>query len=359
MNVGGALVVGGTTTINGNLVVNGLRTEVNTRVLSTGDNVILVNNGPSGSASSGYAMKRYQLANDNAGGDLVQGETPEISGTIGAGSSSTTIVLGPEASSIDGWYNGAWVSITAGTGSGQVRRINTYTGATRTASIYTSADQASLAPTPIEGLDWTTTPDTSSTYAVFTNQYVVTVFDEVNHEYGLGTTSVNPVNDPNVPIRNRIKMHAGSLVLDNRLNVNTIREFTTGSGTDIEGVLVKAGAMSGVTTINGSAMDVTSTITLPDNDPAAIAAIPGTKTYGAYTILVTDTNNTGSSASFLLSGSNARGGSVFRATATAGPNNEHLTIIWTQGEYPSLKFMNLPNNGTGATYSFKVKVNQV
>lgn len=359
LNVGGALVVGGTTTINGNLVVSGTRSEINTLVLSTKDNVILVNNGPSGSASSGFAMKRYQLANDFAGGDLVQGETPEITGTVQAGSSGTTIVLGPEASAVDGHYNGAWIAVTAGTGAGQVRRINTYTGATRTATIYTSADQASLNPTPIEGLDWTTTPDTSSTYAIFTSQYVVTIFDEINREYGMGTTPINPVSDPNVPIRNRIKVHAGTLKLNDRLNVDTIREYTPGAGTNLEGVLFKAGAVTGLTSLNGSAMDVTSTITLPDNDPAAVAAIPGTATFGAYQILVTDVNNTGASATFLISGSNARGGSVFRATATAGPNNEHLTIIWTQGEYPSLKFMNLPNNGTGATFSYKVKVLRV
>jgi fibronectin-binding autotransporter adhesin len=355
VNIGGTLVVGGTTTINGNLVVTGNRTEVDTTVISMKDNVVLVNNGPSGSASSGFAMKRYQFANDAGNGDLLHYETPEMSGTVQAGSTATTIVLGPEASATDGWYNGGWVYITSGTGTGQVRRINTYTGATRTATIYTSADQASLSPTPVEGLDWTTIPDSTSTYAVFTSQYVVTVYDEVNKEYALGTTAVNPVSDPSVPIRNRLKMHAGILKLSQHLYTDKIDEYTTGSGVTIGGVTVKGGDLTGITSMNGSSMAVTATVTLPDNNPAAVASIPGTRTYGAYYILVSDVNNTGSSAVFMITGSNARAGSVFRGTATAGANNEHLTIVWNQGETPSLKFMNMPNNPTGATYSYRVK----
>ena len=323
-------------------------------MLTTKDNVILVNSAPSGSASSGYAMKRYQLANDSGDGDVIQGETPEISGTVATGSSATTVVLGAEASAVDGRYNGAWMVLTAGTGVDQVRRINTYVGSTRTATIYTTADQASLAPTPVEGLDWTTVPDVTSTYAIFTSQYVVTIFDETNGEYGLVLRRSIRFPDPNVPIRNRIKMHAGTLKLSQALYVDTIGEYTSAAGTAVHSVLFKAGAMTGVTSINGSSPPVTSTITLPDDDLAALAVIPGTNTYGAYTVLVRDVNNTGASATFLISGSNSRGGSVFRATATAGPSNEHLTIVWVQGESPSLKFMALPNDGTGATYSYKV-----
>ena len=138
LNIGGQLNVAGSTTINGNLIVNGSRTEISTQVISMKDNVLLLNSGPSGSASSGTSMKRYQAANDASQGDVVTDAGAEITGTVQSGSTTSTIVLGPEASAVDGWYNGAWIIITAGTGTGQVRRINTYTGATRTATIYTS-----------------------------------------------------------------------------------------------------------------------------------------------------------------------------------------------------------------------------
>lgn len=355
LNVGGVLTVGGSTTINGDLIINGSRTEISTQVIAMKDNVLLLNSGPSGTASSGVAMKRYQFANDAGEGDVVTNDTPEISGTVQAGSTPTTVVLGPEASAIDGWYDGAWIVITAGTGTGQVRRINTYAGATRTATIYTSADQAALAPTPIEGLDWTLVPDTTSTYTIYTSQYVLSIFDEVNREFGFGSSAVNPISSPQVPIRNRIKMHAGTLRLSRNLHVDTVTEYTTGAGTTMEGILHKAGAVSGVTSLNGGTVPVTGTVTIVDNDPTSTAAIPGTQTFGSYLVLVSDVNNSGSAATFLITGSVARGGSVFRATATPGSNNEHLTITWVQGDYPRLKFMAAPSNATGATYSYRVK----
>ena len=213
-----------------------------------------------------------------------------------------------------------------------------------------------MAAIPIEGLDWTTTPDTTSTYSVFTSQYIITVYDEINREFVIGSTAVNPVSSPQVPARNHIKVHAGTLVLDNRLFVDTISSTTVGAGTTVEGVNFKAGAVTGITSQNGSSMSVTSTASLIDNDSDSSAAIAGSQTFGAYMVLVSDTNNTGSSATFLISGSTARGGSVFRASATAGSNNEHLTISWTQGDQPRLKFMQPPTNGTGATYNYRVKL---
>ena len=208
----------------------------------------------------------------------------------------------------------------------------------------------------MEGLDWTTVPDTTSGYAIYTSQYVVTIYDEVNKEYGIGTTAVNPVSSPQVPIRNRISVHAGSMSLNKNLYVDTISQYTTDAGTTLEGILHKAGAVSGITSMNGNSMNVTGTVTLVDNDPTSTAIIPGTQTFGSYLILVSDVNNSGSAASFLITGSVARGGSVFRATATAGANNEHLTVAWAQGDYPRLKFMQAPTNGTGQVYSYKVKM---
>ena len=358
-NIGGPLVVNGTTTINGNLYVSGITTQIDTEVLSTKDNVFLVNNGPSGTANSGYAMKRYQFANDTGLGDVVTDTVAETSGTAQAGSTATTIVLGTDASAVNDWYNGGWVMITGGTGAGQVRRINTYVGATRTATIYTSADQASLAPLPVEGLDWTTVPDATSTYSVFTSQYIVTIYDETSKEYAIGSTAVNPVNGP-VTVRNRIRVHTGTLRLDRKLYTDSILENTAGAGTDVNGVLIKSGGVvSGISSINGGLVDVTGQVTLVDNDATAIATLPGTNTFGAYQVLVSDVNNTGAAATFFISSSSGRAGNVFRATGSPGANNEHLTIKWPAGSQPGLKFMQLPTNGTGATYTYVVKVSRV
>jgi hypothetical protein len=83
-------------------------------------------------------------------------------GTAQAGA-STTITLKSSSSSTDDYYNGLYITITGGTGSGQIRIIEDYVGSTKVATV----DRA-----------WTTTPNNTSTYSItsFTteavNQYV-------------------------------------------------------------------------------------------------------------------------------------------------------------------------------------------
>ena len=358
VNVGGVVVIGGSTTINGDLFVRGSRTEVNTSTLTTVDNVILVNSGPNASASSGIASKRYQYANDVAAGDVVNGDPPEITGTAGTGSTATTIVFDSDADATDGNYDGAWIVITAGTGAGQVRRVRSYVGATRTATIYSTADQAAAdpVPVPVEGLDFTTVPAGDSVYAVFTSQYVVTVYDEAEREYTMGTTAINPVNDPNVTVRNRLQVHAGTLKLSQKLAVDTIENYNPGAGTTVEQVLVKQGTLSNVSLINGGVPDVTSFVELVDNDPASRQPLAGTQTSGSYMVMIKDVVDSGSSASFIISGSTQFGGSQSRPSSVPGSNRETLTVEWLAGEVPHLTFMNRPLNPTGSTYRYKLKV---
>ena len=357
VNVGGTMVIAGSTTIIGDLFVRGNRTEVNTTTVTTTDNVVLVNSGPNASASAGLASKRYQVANDVLAGDVVTDVVSEHTGTAQSGT-ATTIVLDTGANPADGWYNGAWLSITAGTGAGQVRRIRTYAGSTRTATIYSTSDQAAAdpVPNPVEGMDFTTVPASDSVFSVYSSQYVVTVFDEVEREYTLGTTAVNPVNDPLITVRNRLHVHAGSLKLSENLKVDTISNYTDNTGTTVEQVLIKQGDLSNVGHINGSLPDVTAYIELVDNDAAARQPLAGSRTAGSFFVLVADVNNTGSSASFLLSGSTQYGGYVNRATSVPGGNGESLTVVWNGGQVPQLKFLNAPNNPTGSIYRYKVKV---
>ena len=81
-------------------------------------------------------------------------------GTCAAGSvrdntaqtgTSTTITLDASASAVDEAYTGMNVLLTGGTGSGQVRAISGYVGATKVATVSTS---------------WTTTPDATSTFSI-------------------------------------------------------------------------------------------------------------------------------------------------------------------------------------------------
>lgn len=83
-------------------------------------------------------------------------------GTAQAGA-STTITLKSASNSTDDYYNGLYITITGGTGSGQIRIIEDYVGSTKVATV----DRV-----------WTTTPNSTSTYSItsFTtdsvNQYI-------------------------------------------------------------------------------------------------------------------------------------------------------------------------------------------
>jgi hypothetical protein len=83
-------------------------------------------------------------------------------GTAQAGT-STSITLKSSSSSSDDYFNGLYITITGGTGAGQVRIITDYVGSTKVATV----DRA-----------WTTAPNSSSTYSITSwttesvNQYV-------------------------------------------------------------------------------------------------------------------------------------------------------------------------------------------
>jgi hypothetical protein len=83
---------------------------------------------------------------------LTASTTHHDSGAAQAGT-STTITLKATASSTDDVYNGMYVTITSGTGSGQIRLIEDYVGSTKVATVAEA---------------WTTAPDATSNYSVTT-----------------------------------------------------------------------------------------------------------------------------------------------------------------------------------------------
>jgi len=73
------------------------------------------------------------------------------SGTCQTGSTSTTIVLDAGASATNNLYFDQIVFLTGGTGAGQTASIQTYTGSSKTATVFPA---------------WRTTPDTTTTYTL-------------------------------------------------------------------------------------------------------------------------------------------------------------------------------------------------
>jgi hypothetical protein len=172
------------TTILGDLYVRGNTSSVDLQVVTVDDNIMTLNNAPYGTSDGGFAIKRYQLANDSGLGDVVI-DTAEETGSIqNTGNTVTTATLDSGASNINGYYSGWWIKITTGTGADQVRKIKSYDGTSKLVTIYSSADQTGMLsnPQPIEGLDFITILDNTSTYSLYPCHYAVSYTHLRAHE---------------------------------------------------------------------------------------------------------------------------------------------------------------------------------
>lgn len=86
---------------------------------------------------------------------------------IAQGGTSSTITLASTASTIDNYYKDMFV-IVNGSGTGQVKKIISYDGATQTAEVET---------------DWETVPDGNSTYKIDTSYYYIRYFRDADYNY--------------------------------------------------------------------------------------------------------------------------------------------------------------------------------
>ncbi len=181
------------TTIAGDLVVQGTQTIINTETILIEDNLIQLNsNVGSSGVDSGVVVRRYQTANASGQGNVVENASnsdkfiPQESGAFQTGSSTPgTLVLGTHASTVDDYYNGWWVRITSGSGSGQVRRIKDYTGSTQTATVYLTADNTTSPVIFNDGLDLVTAPAAADTYELYNQNSIALYWDESTNYYKL------------------------------------------------------------------------------------------------------------------------------------------------------------------------------
>lgn len=124
-------------------------------------------------------------------------------GTAQAGAAST-ITLQSDASATDDFYNGRIITITAGTGSGQSRDIDDYTGATKIANI---------------SPNWSTNPDATSVYRVEIGdrasitkygrrwspiaEAATSVIDSNDEAQALGDAFISDLAEPSISHRSR------------------------------------------------------------------------------------------------------------------------------------------------------------
>jgi len=319
-----------TTTIMGNLDVKGVVTTIESQVVTVDDNIMVVNNAPSGASDGGLAIKRFQSANDLGTGEVVL-DSPEDTGTVQNGDNTlTTIHLDSTANVVNDYYNGWWVKITSGTGAGQVRRIKAYNGSTKIATIYSTAEQTGLLdnPQPVEGMDFTTVPDTTSVYALFPCHYVMAIWDESANEFAL--VCAPDTSSTQVGIAHYSNLHLAQLQAD---AVNT-------------------------TYLNGNLADISTIITLNNGltTPVSVTAFP--QNYGIYLIFIKPVLTTTRAYAIFMIGrvnESSTPGTIVRLISVKGTQFEQLDMQWRANEYPEVYYRPKPIGGTGTT-DYQVKI---
>ena len=169
----------GNTLIVGNLTVNGLTTSINTTNTVIKDNLLVLNSAPAGSNDSGIIITRYQQDNDIASGDIVNATDPLIM-TIPSqvGLTSSQIKLHSSASVSDNYYTNWWIKVTSGFSNNQVRKITSYSGSTKIATISST---------------WTTQNPSGGDYVYIYNKPIVgIIFNELNDRFEFGSTVQDP-----------------------------------------------------------------------------------------------------------------------------------------------------------------------
>lgn len=317
-----------TININGNLNVRGNTSTIDQVNLTIDDNIIVLNNSPFNTANSGIAVKRYQYANDSSLGDVVS-DTVEESGTvINSSNTSTVIHLDSSSNATDDYYKGWWIKVVSGTGAGQVRKIKSYNGTSKLATIYTSADQISNPLQPVEGMDLLTILDNTSVYNLYPCQYTEILWDESLKEFSFVCSATDPNANEDPIISHYSNLHINNL-LANDIIVNSI---------------------------NGSTADITTYVTLTNNSTTPVSITGLTNNYGIYKVLVRPNTLTSSCyAEFSIGRTNnvSYPGTIHRIMSIRGSNNESLDIQWSANSMPELFFRQ--HMGISGTTVFKLR----
>lgn len=320
-----------TTTINGNLIVQGTTTTVNSETLTVVDNIIVVNSGPTVTADGGIAIHRFQYANNTNDGDVVSDSPEEANIVVGvSGNSATTVYLQGLQTKPDDHYKDWWLKIVSGTGQNQVRKIKSYNGTTKIATIYGDADEINTGPYII-GSDFLTTPDSTSKCNLYPCEYVMNIWDESAKEFAFVCSS--SVSTTGTLIAHYADLHVNDFIA-NDIHVNTV---------------------------NNSSADRAITLELNNNSTSPVNIIGfsnDTNTpHGVYTVMVSPEDPLKPTAhGIFMIGRSVMNlpGSVVRIISVKGSNDEQIDMIWPAGQVPQLLYRQAPN--TGNTTRFKLKI---
>ena len=343
------VTIGQNLTVTGDMTVLGTQNIINTDITTYEDNVLLINSAPLQTADGGMVIKRFQRI-DQATDDIVSDPVTETSGQHGGnsqvGGTANTIILSTGASAVNDYYKGYWIKITSGGGAGEVRKIKSYVGITKVATIYGVGET--------DGANWVTIPDNAQ-YELYGDSYIACVYDESRDEWMLAYCPQNAAIQGQVTPLKYLKLHVGDLDVDRIINVDTISEHTLNSGVTIEGITLKDNAITGLISINGNTLDVTEVVVLPDDNSTEVT-INSTNLSGTFTILVKSILPNGACAIFqdVKASSATDYNNVTRVRSSKGSNNESIVATWHASG--KIKLMHQTPPSTGNPTSYRVKV---
>lgn len=225
----------GAVVVTGDLTVNGTTTTVNSTTVQIDDNIQVVNSGPSGSKNAGYAVERYQVANNAGSGDVVgdSGALVETIADIGdqTGQDSTHIYLGAGASATDSYYVGLWIMSAFGDNR-NVRKITAYNGTTKIATVATA---------------WDTQPSSNTSVGIYT-AFQAVMFDETNNVWRFVTLTANDVVVGNAAVTfgdiNVANLNASTGITSPYIKASG-GDFTVAGGNGSGGLLFKTNGSTG------------------------------------------------------------------------------------------------------------------
>lgn len=311
---------GSLTTIQGDLLVKGSTTTVNSITLTFDDNVVILNAGNAVSGfNAGLSIRRYQIPQGtttaNPAGSVIDTIGPiQEQGAFQTGSATPgTLVLSAFASDTNDWYKGWWLVVTSGTGANQVVRIKSYVGSTKTATIYVAADNVTPPPgsttevTFSDGVDMTVAPAAADTYSLYNSAYPATYYNEptakwnfstiANIEDGITATSIQQPQD----------IESGSVSIRGKTYYNV---SGSASGTTITFTLLNHGLSIGnlirVDNTDDFSVDFTSAT------PYAVVSVPTANTF-TITVGATTTSSAPSSATLYFYTSSVISANVIQA----------------------------------------------
>lgn len=311
---------GSLTTIQGDLLVKGSTTSVNTISLTFDDNVVILN---AGNILSGYnaglSIRRYQIPQGTTAaspaGSVIQTLGPiQEQGAFQAGSATPgTLVLADHASDTNDWYKGWWLVVTSGTGANQVVRIKSYVGSTKTATIYVAADNVTPPPGPTtettfsDGVDMTVAPSVSDTYSLFNSGYPATYYNESTAKWNFSTVANIEDGITATTVQQPQNIESGSVSIRGKTYYNV---SGSASGTTITFTLLNHGLSIGnlirVDNTDDFSVDFTSAT------PYSVVSVPTANTF-TITVGATTTSISASSATLYFYTSSVISANIIQA----------------------------------------------